>query len=212
MRKELKKKKKIKLRNKKLIKKYPWLRIRNVWTDKFIEIGDYSSTELDALPEGWVRCFGVMMVKELNALLERAHYVNKFRIVEAKEKYGQLRLYHNGVPRSIYDEFERVIDKYTYLSENVCANCGRPDVFMTFSGWDFPLCKHCWDTCINDTREYEQVISDKDTGRMADSFTIRRFSKDGNVDTTYDISQTAEKIRKRYEKRSNRRLRRMGRR
>ena len=207
MRKELKRKKKIKLRNKKLIKKYPWLMPRNRWSDEVDPESRYTYTELDALPSGWVRAFGRMIVNEINILLEKANYVHKYRILQLKEKYGQMRWYDNGVPKEIHEDFRQVIDKYTYLSENICAICGKPDVKMTDTGWVYPLCKRCYEKHINCTLPYEEVTSDKDTGRMADSYTIRRFSKDGNTDTTYDISETAEKIRRNYARRSVRRFR-----
>ena len=209
VRKELKKKKRIKLRNKKLIKQCPWLLPRNDWTDQAPKDYDYSWNELDALPEGWVRCFGTMLAKELNDILKKAKYERKFRILQAKEKFGEMRVYHNSVPSSIYEEINRTIDKYTYLSQNICAICGRPDVYMTYTGWDYPLCKSCYEKHINDIRPYELVISDKDPGHMADSYTIRRFTESGGKDFTYDISETAEKIRRQYAKRmarANRRL------
>ena len=167
----------------------------------------YEWTELDDLDKGWRIAFGMMIVKEIDEILRKAHYERKYQIVQVKEKYGGLRWYDNGAPREIYDELQRTINKYSCLSENICGHCGRPDVFMTYSGWDYPLCKKCWNTCINDNREYEQVISDKDTGKMANSYTIHRFSE--NQDITYDISDTAERIRRRYEKRSERSARRL---
>lgn len=200
MRKELKRKKRIKLRNKKLIKRYPWLRPCD-WFGNPLKKLNYTFTWLDDIERGWVKAFGMMMVKEIDVILRKAHYERDYRIAQIKEKWGRLTWYDNGAPHEIYDELHRAIDKYSYLSENICAICGKPDVYMTFSGWDFPLCESCWDKHISDARPYEEVISDKDTGRMADSYTIRRFSKDGNKDTVYNISETAEKIRRRYEKR-----------
>ena len=203
-RRELKKKKKIKLRNKKLIKQYPWLLPRNVWTGKTLDGFDYSWHELDGLPDGWLKAFGKFLIKDMGELLKKAHFERKYRIVQVKEKYGQARIYDNGVPQSIYEDFRKVINAYEYISENVCAICGKPDVYMTYSGWDYPLCEECWNTHINDTRSYKDVISEKDTGRMADSYTIRQFSKEGNKDITYDIHETAEKIRRAYARKTRR--------
>ena len=55
------KKKKDIIRNKKLIKKYPWLIPRNRWTDKIPNDYDYSWTELDSMEDGWRKAFGEMM-------------------------------------------------------------------------------------------------------------------------------------------------------
>jgi len=203
-RKELKKKKRIKLRNKKLIKQYPWLLPRNVWTGKVLDNFDYSWHELDGLPDGWLKAFGKFLIKDMGELLKKAHFEREYRIVQTKEKFGRACIYDNGVPKSIYEDFRHVIHTYETISENVCACCGRTDVFMTYSGWDYPLCKHCYETHINDTRPYEEVISDKDTGKMADSYTIRRFGTEGNEDTTYDIHETAEKIRRAYARKTRR--------
>lgn len=203
MKKAIKKKKKERLRNKKLIKQYPWLQPLD-WYGRPIKHFDYSSTWLDDMEPGWCIAFGMMMVKEIDAILHKAHYEREYQVVQIKEKYGALRWYDNGAPHEIYDELQQVKDKNSYLSENICAHCGKPDVYMTFSGWDYPLCEECWNTHINDTRSYKDVISEKDTGRMTDSYTIRRSSKEGNKDITYDIHETAEEIRRQYARRSRR--------
>ena len=44
------------------------------------------------------------MWDELKAILEKANYVNDFRFIQIKEKYGTLRLHYNGIPESICDE------------------------------------------------------------------------------------------------------------
>lgn len=55
------KKKQIKMNNKKLCKRYPFLIPRNRWTDKLMwdktdkYFMPYSYTELDAMPDGWRR-------------------------------------------------------------------------------------------------------------------------------------------------------------
>ena len=211
MRKELKKKKRIKLRNKRLIKRYPWLCPAD-WYGNPIKKLDYTYTWFGNINRGWAKAFGMMMIHEIDEILKKAHCENDLTIIQIKEKFGSLTIYFSA-PHEVYQPVQRVIDKYSHLSENICALCGKPDIFMTFSGWNFPLCKSCWDKHMNDKRTYEEVISDKDTGRMADSYTIRRFSTEGTQDTTYDISDTAERIRKRYEKRcerSARRLQRLG--
>lgn len=214
MRKKLKEKKAIKIRNKKLVKKYPWLKPYHVWSGKPFKDYDYSYTWLDDMPDGWRKAFGMMMVKEIDEVLQKCNYQNLYKVVQVKEKYGSLRWYDNGVPHIIYDEYSQIINKYYYLSENICVICGKPDVYMTFSGWDYPLCERCWSKHINDTRLYKDVISDKDTGRMADTYTIRRFDKDnGSTDITYDIHETADKIRRNYvatRRRSIRRLQKKG--
>ena len=82
------------------------------------------------------------MWDELKAILEKANYVDKFRFAQIKEKYGTLRLYHNGIPESIYDEIEAWESKYEDLSEQVCINCGKSAKYMT-PGWISFFCEDC---------------------------------------------------------------------
>lgn len=107
-----------------LIKKYPWLEVRNVWTDKIIE--DTNFTWLDDLPKGWKIAFGEQMVEELDKILRKANYQNNYRITQIKEKYGSLRWYDNGVPTEILEEQNKWLAKYEDLSEHTCMICGKP--------------------------------------------------------------------------------------
>lgn len=70
--------------NKELIKKYPWLQIRNVWTNEKL---DDEFTWLDDLPEGWRKAFGLQMVEELDQILRKANYQDKYKIIQIKEKW-----------------------------------------------------------------------------------------------------------------------------
>ena len=89
------------------------------------------------------------MWDELKAILEKADYVDKFRFVQIKEKYGALRLYYEGVPEKIYDEIEEWEAKYDRLSEKTCIHCGKPVKYMSI-GWISPWCEDCAKE-INDT-------------------------------------------------------------
>lgn len=204
MRKELKEKKRIKLKNKKLLKKYPWLTPLDWWSRRLKpKQHKYEWTLLDELPRGWVKAFGEMMCEELDQVLIKNAIKDDFYIHQLKEKWGRMELYHNHY----IDEVNQVIDKYSTLSENICMICGRPDVPMTQDGWICPLCKKCF----NNDERWDKVYADKD-GQMANSYTIRRWNGDEKIETTYDISETAEKIRRRYAKmhrRSFKRLRSM---
>lgn len=184
-----------------MLKKYPWLLPRNDWTGLPPKDYDYSWTELDSLPTGWRIAFGELIAEDLDRVLRKAHYVDKYRILQIKEKYGGFVLYDNGVPKSVYDEYRRIINAYESVSECICICCGAVDVHMTNTGWVEPLCKHCYETRINCKKPYEDVIDAEDDGRMPDSYTIRRFSNEGPTDTTYDISDITNRVRARYEKR-----------
>lgn len=72
------------MNNIELIKKYPWLQLRNVWTN---EIVDDELTWLDDLPKGWRKAFGLQMVEELDQILRKANYQDKYKIAQIKEKW-----------------------------------------------------------------------------------------------------------------------------
>lgn len=141
------KKKQIKMNNKKLCKRYPFLTPRNRWTDKIAwDKSDkysmpYAYTELDCMPEGWRKAFGIQMMEELRKDLIKHNYLNNFRIVEIKEKYGGLRFYTGSVPKDS-NVFE-IISKYENLSLHKCMICGR-DAETTCDGyWLETICDKC---------------------------------------------------------------------
>ena len=101
--------------NKKLIERYPFLLPRDGWNDTVHEDYDYSYTELDSMPEGWRKAFGNMMMEELREVLIEENFLDGFRILEIKEKWGELRLYTNYHN----DKIERIIKKYTTMSRNL---------------------------------------------------------------------------------------------
>lgn len=196
-----------KMRNKRLIKKYPWLLPRNVWTDKVPDDYDYSYVEWYGWPRGWNIAFGDMFLNEFGEAVKDAGLERTIRIWQMKEKYGSMRCYTNGGNEKI----DQIIDKYGHISENICVACGKPDVPMINDGWFSPLCYDCW--CKNYKRYRSSGISDEEMRQkyddcvcdenpeIANTYTIRRFSEGGYVDTTYDISETADAIRERWIKR-----------
>lgn len=144
------KKKQIKMKNKKLCKRYPFLIPHNRWTDKICwekrknkHMGwwysaPYSYTELDAMPDGWRAVFGEQLCEELREELIKANYLDKYRIMQIKEKYGGLRWYDNGNTEKGY----KIIRKYEELSYKTCIECGRPATKMSM-GWISPFCDKC---------------------------------------------------------------------
>ena len=133
--------------NKQLCEQYPFLLPRNIWTDEIPKDFDYSYTELDSMPDGWRKAFGLQMCEELKQELIRINKIDEFRIVQIKEKFGELRFYTNWVT----DEIEAIINKYTELSRKTCINCGKPATVIT-TGWISPFCNDCVKD-INDNYE-----------------------------------------------------------
>lgn len=200
------------LKNWILCGKYPFLIPRYDWSGEIIEDYDYTSTYLDDIPIGWKIAFGEMMCEEIKQELIRCNYLDEFRIIQAKEKFGGLRIYTNGEP--IGCKVQEIIDKYSTLSENICIICGKPDVPITNNGWISPYCKKCFttpndwykkefpnevDKWIKNHLEDWEEYNKEENNKMVDSYTVKSWSKEcGEKITTYDISETANKIRAKW--------------
>lgn len=197
--KERRKAKKLKLRNKRLYKKYPWLApyeySRGNWIYGAVSSEwnyDYLMMEPDM--DGWMMAFFYDLQEGILSELKKYNRnPRELRIQEYKEKYGSMRLYLND------GNIEGgIVEKYLQLSENICHQCGRPDVFMTTAGWYLPLCKNCYEKTRHGNLPYEKVIGKN--GRMADEFFVKRFSLNGDSVTTVSLKEEANRIRKRWNK------------
>lgn len=127
------------LRN--LIKFFDW--INEYPLQIFHCMTDY--TELDAMPEGWRRAFGMDICKEIRAALYKEFGLKgvfNYRIEQIKEKYGSLRWYDARTTHKI----QEIISKYEEISSRTCINCGAPATWIS-NGWISPYC----DKCIGDT-------------------------------------------------------------
>lgn len=130
--------------NEELITRYPFLRIRNRWTGKLME--DIDGTELDAMPEGWRKAFGEQMCEEIREELIKHNYLYEYRIMQIKEKWGELRWYSGAAPREVYD----IISKYEELSRRTCIRCGKPATLIS-KGWISPYCD-----CVKENKFYNE--------------------------------------------------------
>lgn len=101
---------------------------------------DWSYTELDNMPTGWRKAFGMQMCVELREALIEDNDLNRWRIVQMKEKFGELRLYDNGHKKGSHVPF--IIDKYAVISRRTCILCGKPATRITM-GWISPYCDDC---------------------------------------------------------------------
>ena len=201
MKKRAKLRKQIRMYNKRLIKRYPWLRPNADWyTGKILKDYDYEWTWYDDIPRGWRIAFGRIFLDELNEVIQRCG-LKHYGVDQAKEKYGGLRWYSHGGN----EETDKIEMKYGYISENVCAHCGAVDVYMTNAGWYLPLCKNCFEKNVNTTRTYEDVIDLDEDPTITNSYIVTRYSNGEQTQTTYDISDTVKKVRERYEKRIQKR-------
>lgn len=155
---------------KRKIKSLPWA----IWFYVVKFVGDYivpvfhcipTFTELDAMPYGWRKAFGIQMCEDIKAQLKKEHCLYKYRIMQIKDKWGGLRWYDLGSSK----EIQKIIAKYESLSFNTCIDCGKPATKIS-SGWISPYCDDCYDNHnivklekINgkwvETKEYRDAIN-----------------------------------------------------
>ena len=130
--------------NKLLCEKYqfliPWNRMSGELLTESDPEYDYGFTELDDMPEGWAKAFGLQMCEDLKDALVECNDLGRWRIVQLKEKYGGLRLYDNGYKTG--SRIPEVIKKYEDMSYKTCIICGKPATRVT-TGWISPLCDEC---------------------------------------------------------------------
>ena len=120
------------------------------WIEKYpLQIIHFPTyyTELDSMDKGWKDAFGMNFCKDLRkALIKTGGYklLFRFRILQIKEKYGRLEVYCIGYN----DEINKVISKYSKLSEKTCIRCGKPATWIS-KGWISPYCDDCVPDKIN---------------------------------------------------------------
>ena len=142
---------------------FPWLLPHNRFTDKIPSNYDYSYTELDGMPEGWKVAFGENLCFEIKNLLEKTNFEYDYRILQIKEKFGELCWYDNGVPIEIEEEFRAVLNKYISLSRKTCVKCGAPATRIS-TGWVNPYCDKCGEgqhtieLPFNYNKEFDDII------------------------------------------------------
>ena len=182
--------------NKKIIEKYPFLAFHNY--DGSI---DYEITWYDSMPRGWKIAFGDLMMDDIKACLEKANYVDKFHIEDIKEKYGELRFYYSGVPESIFDELNNIIETYSTLSQNICIECGEIDVPKFKSGWIEPLCLKCYSSLpknngLDKIAIYQNYLNDMDLKNqtLATKLFFTRYADGESEKYEIDIQPTVKKV------------------
>lgn len=120
---------------KELISKYPYLLPRTMFTGEVHP--DYNYEYLKGehdLPDGWFELF-LQCCEDLYEPLKRIDYLDKFRFLDIKEKWGRMDFSTYGATSEIYD----ILNKYTFLSQQVCSVCGKPATVRTYS-YVLPFC------------------------------------------------------------------------
>jgi hypothetical protein len=119
--------------------------------DRLLFIPTY--TELDAMPEGWRKAFGIQMCKEIRSQLIKEHHLFRYRISQIKEKFGGLCWYDETSSR----EIENIVTKYENLSYETCIICGKPATKIT-RGW---ICPYCDEHFPKSEKPYQEKINNK---------------------------------------------------
>lgn len=182
------------------IEKYPWLRLRNLWTGEI----DPNTNAMQEMPEGWEIAFGDLFCEEMDAVLKEEGLVDKFVIEQIKEKFGSLRIYVSPAPS---ERVRAVIRKYEVLSGNICIRCGKPDVPMLNTYWISPYCKDCYSKLRSSNNEPYEDVAEKDP-RMKDRITYRVYGPERSETLTWEeivqnFGDTPERIRKKWETEHN---------
>lgn len=154
------------LANAALCMRYPFLVPRSRWSGKVIwydeidgalwdetrgDVGGrtdaFGTTELDALPLGWLVRFGLEICEDVKTILESSAEIKEpmecYHIEQIKEKFATLRWYSAGTPRDVYEDEQRLIDLYESISARTCIGCGGHDRVRGTGGWLSYQCVHC---------------------------------------------------------------------
>lgn len=171
-----------------LIEEYPYLQPRAMTTGEVHHDYDYQYIvgEHD-LPEGWMQLF-LQCCEDLKEPLIRAGNLDTFRFLQVKEKWGRMTLYTQGATNEVQD----IIDKYAFLSQQVCSVCGKPATVMTY-GYVCPYCsKH--------VRGSMTTVEDAEIIEIKTSYVKERWlPKDGNIKRFIDCSDEWNRYLKRIE-------------
>ena len=170
--------------NKRLCERYPFLIPWNAFSGMLITEAqhggywpgnptsipeyDYEYTLLDEIPDGWSESFGEQMCEEIREALIEDDDLDRWRIVQIKEKYGGLRIYDNGIKET--SRVHDIIRKYENISEWTCVVCGKPATRIT-TGWISPFCDECCLNCGGNRSVdiYEYYGEEKENGGSNDT-------------------------------------------
>ena len=180
------------------VERYPFLRIKDNRVYPWLNTEEVEECWLDCLPDGWVKAFGKQMCDDLMETL--GDYASEWKIAQVKEKFGAMRLYHNGCPKDIASNVESIIGKYSYISQFVCVNCGSLDAQMYNDGWVSPWCDKCFTHMMEykcEKYDLEKTNWDKFIvgNKFIPTYEIKRFTEAGITTVTVDVSDEWERLK-----------------
>lgn len=102
---------------------------------------NYEFTWLDEVPKGWRELFLEKCAK-LSDILDYDYSENEFRILEIKEKYGELRIYYTGA-ECVSEEIDRLFEEVRMASKYTCIVCGDQYDTSFSKKFGVPMCASC---------------------------------------------------------------------
>jgi hypothetical protein len=183
------------IKNKKILKKYPFLAPVDWYGHKMShKQHKYNFTILDDIPRGWEKLL-LQFSEDIKPILIKGNYLNEYYFVQLKEKYGSIRISDNGAPSSIRKEISRLIHDYEIISENVCIDCGNPYAKMCNVSWISPYCEKCFKKYYHNI-DYSSVTKENDI--MDNTYKITRLDNGNKTEEVIDISDKVAKIKSKW--------------
>lgn len=168
-----------------LLAKYPFLKCY----DPYFEDDNECYNVLEDIPRGWVKAFGKLMCEDIMEILKKKNMVDKYKVYQAKEKFGELRWYDNsGDP-----EIGALIAKYSYISSFTCVDCGKLNASVLYQGYIYPSCYECYHKRHKgiSKEEFNNLSKGRD---FTPTFKIKEYTKDKVNIIEYDCSDILRKI------------------
>ena len=122
---------------------------------------------------------------------------DKVIFFQVKEKFGGLRVYHNGMP----EEWDAHEHAWEYISEHTCVECGKFPVPMRYFSWISPLCeKHAWKDSEWSEEDKKQITEKNWDGRLLEYIVVNHYSNEGDYEEWIDMKPFYNKIGWKYTK------------
>lgn len=113
-----------------LVQRYPWVKNGNTLNGYNI-VCDCS--------DGWYAHIYDMLGRIEEYYKQNAADINNIKVLEIKEKYGELRVYADCSLEGAYS----IIKEYELGATEICEVCGQPEKIDKENGWVKTICCNC---------------------------------------------------------------------
>lgn len=127
-------------------------------------------TEMDDMDYGWRKAFGKELLREVRKELKISGMLRRYRIMQIKEKWGELCWYDSGGTKELFG----ILRKYEGMSYCTCISCGRPAKYRTV-GYVLPYCEKCMSREDITSGNYDLINQDGSVWKETD---FDEFAKD----------------------------------